>query len=371
MSHLLPVLLAIAGYLLLLAPLVVLHELGHYFAGRLVGVRAEAFSVGFGRELLGRTDKRGTRWKLSAWPLGGYVRFAGDANAASMPDNELAGASAEALKGTHPGAPLWAKALIAAAGPLANFLVAIVIFAGFNLWFGVASTPPVIGSFAPHSAAQAAGLQVGDRIVAIDGDAIAGFGDIVEHVMLYPGRTVSVAYARGGQTVVKDVTLARVTESDGTGGQATRGLLGIASGRSVLARVGPITAVRVAIGQCGELVRMSVIGLKQVITGERSTKELGGPIKIARTSGQVMALGWLPFAEFAAFVSINLGFINLLPIPMLDGGHLVIYAAEAIRRRPLGERSLEWAYRSGLALVLALVVFVTFNDLIGLLPHSN
>lgn len=357
---------AVLAFILVLGPLVVLHELGHYLAGRLFGVRADAFSVGFGKELWGRTDRRGTRWKLSAIPLGGYVQFAGDMNAAGQADPALQGADSGALKGTFPGAKLWQRAVIVFAGPFTNFLIAVVIFAGFAMTYGVRVTPPVIGGFASQSAAQAAGLQVGDRITAIDGDRIDDFTEIARKVLLYPGRTITVAAERQGQTIVLPVTLASQTEKDGFGGSATKGMLGIASVQPELKPVGFGEALGVGVGDSVTAIKMTAIGLGQIITGDRSTKEMGGPVKIAQYSGQTMAMGWAAMVLFAATISINLAFINLLPIPVLDGGHLAMYAAEAVRRKPLGARSQEWAFRAGLAFVLALVLFVTFNDLASL-----
>ncbi|MDE2437329.1 MAG: RIP metalloprotease RseP [Sphingomonadales bacterium] len=357
---------AVLAFVLVLGPLVVLHELGHYFVGRLFGVRADAFSVGFGRELTGWTDRRGTRWKISAIPLGGYVQFAGDANAAGMPDAGLANADAEAMKGTFPGASLWQRALIVLAGPLTNFLIAVAIFAAFAMTFGISATPPVVGGFAPQSAARAAGLEVGDRIIEIDGVAVHDFTEIARKVTLYPGRTITVVAERQGKTFALPITLAAHTDTDGFGGKATRGMLGISSVRPTLEPVGPIQAVKVGVGDSFEAIRMTAIGLSQIVTGQRSAREMGGPVKIAQYSGQTMELGWSAMVLFAATISINLAFINLLPIPVLDGGHLALYAAEAVRRKPLGARSQEWAFRAGLAFVLALVLFVTINDLASL-----
>ncbi|MFC0589025.1 RIP metalloprotease RseP [Novosphingobium aquiterrae] len=360
------VLTAVLAFLLVLGPLVVLHELGHYLAGRLFGVRADAFSVGFGKELWGRTDKRGTRWKLSAIPMGGYVQFAGDMNPAGQSDPALQDADSVALKGTFPGAKLWQRAVIVFAGPLTNFLIAVLIFAGFAMVYGVRVTPPVIGSFAPNSAAQAAGLQVGDRIVEIDGAPIRDFTEIARKVLLYPGRTITIVAERNGQPLSRAVTLASQTETDGFGGSSKKGMLGIGSVLPTFETVGPVKALGAGIGDSFQAIKMTAVGLGQIISGERSAKEMGGPVKIAQYSGQTMSLGWQAMLLFAATISINLAFINLLPIPTLDGGHLAMYAAETVRRKPLGARSQEWAFRAGLAFVLALAVFVTFNDLASL-----
>lgn len=359
-------LLTVFAFLLLLGPLIVLHELGHYLVGRWFGVRADVFSVGMGKELWHRIDKRGTRWRLAAFPLGGYVLFAGDADASSKPNPELQNATPEQLKGTLTGAPLWQRSLIVLAGPMANLLVAVGIIAGFAMAYGVPNNPPVIGGFAPGSVAQAAGLQVGDRITAVDGARIEAFKDIADRVMLLPGQTVRIAALREGKSVVVPVTLATDVQTDRFGNEHKRGFLGVAGGRPEYTRLGPVSAVIFGFDESFEIVRKMALGLKQIVFGERSVKEMGGPIKIAQFSGQSFSLGWEAFIGFAAMISINLAFINLLPIPTLDGGHLAMYAAEAVRRKPLGLRSQEWAFRTGLALVLGLVLFVTLNDLASL-----
>ena len=359
-------LLTIAAFLLLLGPLVVVHELGHYLVARLFKVKADAFSVGFGRELLGRTDKRGTRWKLSAWPLGGYVQFAGDQNAASMPDASISTLPPERREGLFHFKPLWQRSLIVAAGPVTNLLFAIAIFAAFNLAFGKVVASPEIARFAENSPAMAAGMKIGDRIVSIDGKPIVSFTDIPELVAPFPGRTLTIAVQRGGEDRSFRVRLTDEIQRDRFGNEGRIGRLGIGAGKVSVLPVAPLEALTLAGSQTIGVMRMMVTGLGQIVTGERSVKELGGPIKIAKYSGEQLSLGWLSFASFAALISINLAFINLLPIPGLDGGHLAFYAAEAVRRKPLGMRSQEWAFRTGLALVLALMLFVTLNDIASL-----
>jgi len=357
--------LTIVAFLLLLGPLIVIHELGHYLAGRWCGVRAETFSVGFGKELWHRIDKRGTRWRIAALPLGGYVQFAGDADASSRPDAALEGKSAEELKGTMPGAPLWQRSVIVAAGPFANLLTAVLIFAGFAMAYGVPHTPPVVGGFNEKSAAQAAGIQLGDRITAVDGAKIESFFDISPRVALYPGQTLDVTIDRAGRKLEVPVTVMLSVTKDEFGNEMSRGLLGIAPvARPEFTRVNPLVALQFGVTSSIEQMRMMAIGLKQIVFGERSIREMGGLPKVAKFSGEMLSLGWLEFAGFAALISINLAFINLLPIPTLDGGHLAMYAAEAVRRKPLGLRSQELAFRLGMALVLAFAVFVNLNDLV-------
>ena len=359
-------LMTLGAFLLLLGPLIVLHELGHYLAGRAFGVRALTFSVGMGKELWHRIDKRGTRWRIAAIPLGGFVQFAGDADASSKPDPALHNAAPEDLKGTFPGAPLWQRTLIVLAGPLANLLVAVLIIAGFVAAFGIPANPPVIGGFSDSSPARSAGLLQGDRIVEIDGKSITTFKDVGDAVRIYPGRTVLITAERDGREFDVPVRLAEQVVKDQFGNETRLGMLGIAGGAIELRRVGPLAAIGYGFSESLAIMKTMAIGLQQIITGERSVDEMGGPVKIAKYSGEMMALGWLSFVEFAALISINLAFINLLPIPTLDGGHLAFYAAEAVRRRPLGVRSQEWAFRGGLALVLGVAVFVTFNDLVSL-----
>ncbi len=354
------------GFLLLLGPLVTVHELGHYLVGRWFGVKADVFSVGFGKELAGFTDRRGTRWKLSVLPLGGYVQFAGDMNPASQPSEEWLALPEAVRAQTFQAKPLWQRALIVAAGPMTNLLVALVIFAAFALAFGRPITPPVIEVFAENSAAQAAGLEIGDRIVAIDGTEIEDFEDVSQYVLPFPGRVIEISYERDGAVAVAPVRIASHEMVDRFGNRAEIGLIGVGSNARRFESVGLLGASAFAVESSVSLVKLTITGLRQILTGERSVRELGGPVKMAKFSGEKLSLGPLNFIEFVAFVSINLAFINLLPIPALDGGHLAFYAAEAVRRKPLGPRSQEWAFRTGIAFVLALMLFVTINDVASL-----
>jgi len=358
----------VVGFLLLLGPLVTLHELGHLLVGRLFGVKADAFSVGFGKEIAGYTDRQGTRWKLSALPLGGYVQFKGDMNPASVPD---AGAPVE--EGSFQHAALWKRALIVAAGPVTNLLVAIAIFAAF---FAILGKPVIvgdedsrtIGTFAPGSVAQAAGLKVGDVVVAIDGRPIADFTDLKTKVALHPGKSMVFTVERAGEPIDYPITTARIERKDNFGNISIEGLIGIApaGGTYVLEKVSVLEAIPLGAAKSWEFTGLMVTGIQQIVTGQRSIKELGGPLKIAKYSGEQMSLGLPAFAHFAALISLNLAFINFLPIPALDGGHLMFYLAEAIRRKPVGPQATEWAYRTGIALVLMLMVVVTVNDIFSL-----
>jgi len=367
-----PFWLYIAGFLLLLGPLVTVHEFGHYLMGRLFGVGVEAFSVGFGKELVGFTDKRGTRWKLSALPLGGYCQFKGDMNPASIPDAAaLAAMPAHERGGNFHFAPLWQRALIVFAGPLTNIVVAVGIFAAFFMAYGqpVQADPAetnVIHKFAPESVAQAAGLAVGDRIVAIDSAPVTEFRDVTNRVIMHPREEIVIGVERAGERLRFPLTIGSAVERDRFGNESRVGRLGINSSPLRFAPVGPLEAVRLAASECVGMVRMMVVGIGQIVTGQRSVKELGGPIKIAKFSGEQLSLGASAFVSFAALISLNLAFINLLPIPALDGGHLAFYAAEAVRRKPVGARGQEMAFRAGVAMILALMLFVTVNDLLSL-----
>lgn len=367
----------ILGFPLLLGPLVTLHELGHYLVGRWFGVQADAFSVGFGKELWGFTDRHGTRWKLSALPLGGYVQFKGDMNPASIPDAEaVANASAEERDGSFHHAALWKRALIVFAGPAMNILIALAIFAAFFSIFGkpVAADPSetnVVTAFSEQSAARAAGIEEGDRIVAIDGEPVHEFQDIQDRVLMYPGKRIELSVERDGERLSVPVTIANSVETDRFGNSSRVGRLGVMSSQIAFAPVGIVEAGRLAVDQSIGLVDMMVTGIRQILVGDRSVKELGGPVTIGKFAGEQLSLGPLAFINFAALISLNLAFINLLPIPALDGGHLAFYAAEAVRRKPVGPRGQEVAYRAGVALVLALMVFVTFNDLAKLPVFGN
>ncbi len=359
-------LMYVLGFLLLLGPLVTIHELGHYLVGRWFGVKAEAFSIGFGKELFGWTDKRGTRWKLAALPLGGYVQFAGDMNPASQPDAEWLKLPAAEREKCFQAKPLWQRALIVLAGPAANFIFAIAILAGFLMAYGQLVAAPTIGIIEPGSVAEKAGLKIGDRITSIGGTPVDEFNDVSRLIAPHPRETMALEVVRNEQPLSLSVVAAPKLERDRFGNEFTRGYLGIGPANPEVQSVNPFQAVGLAVIQTRDMIAMMVTGIGQIITGRRSVEELGGPLKIAKFSGEQLSLGWRAFVAFAAFISINLGFINLLPIPVLDGGHLAFYAAEAIRRKPASPRSQEWAFRTGVAFVVVLMLFVTINDITSL-----
>ena len=356
-----PFWLVILAFICALGPLVFFHELGHYLVARLFRIPAEVFSIGFGRELFGWTDRQGTRWKVAWLPLGGYVRFVGDMTPASNPA-DLESIPPELREKAFHLRPVWQRFLVVLAGPVANFILAIAIFAAFFMTLGAPQTN-IVGGIVPDTAAAEAGLQPGDKILSVAGRETQSFDDIRSVVLLRANQTVPLRFERRGVVRDIDVHLRSDTEVDPFGQKFTRGLLGIEPTTGVLQRLPIYKAVPEATRYTFTITRSMIDGLGQIVSGSRGTEDVGGPIKIAQIAGQQAALGALPFAQLLALFSINLGFINLLPVPMLDGGHLFFYTVEAVRRRPLSARALDWAFRGGLAVILALVVFTTINDL--------
>lgn len=353
------ILFSLLAFIAVLGPLVFFHELGHYLVGRWCGIRADTFSIGFGREVAGWTDKRGTRWKIGWMPLGGYVQFAGDADPVSTPHTVTTAEPA----GSFAAAALWRRALTVAAGPAANFLIAIAILTGFALAYGRPDTPPVVAQVMPESAASAAGLRPGDRVLTVDGRAMTSFADIPMAVMHRPGDALPVTIVRDGSEQTLTLTPRLLRENDQFGNPQERAIIGILPGPQQLTPVGVFEAPIVAARQSWGIVRQMASVIGQLLTGQRSVKDLGGPLKIARASGEQATLGITAYVFFIALISINLGFVNLLPLPMLDGGHLVFFAAEAVRRRPVSVAAQQMAFRFGFAALALLMVVVTFNDL--------
>ncbi|MCD2324842.1 RIP metalloprotease RseP [Sphingomonas sp. IC-56] len=356
-------LLTLLAFALVIGPLVFLHEMGHYLAGRWFGVKAEEFSIGFGRELAGFTDRRGTRWKFCLLPLGGYVRFAGDMNPASQPTADWLALPAHERAQTFQAKPLWQRAIIVAAGPVANFIIAILILSAFALAYGDNRTPSTVGTVLPGSAAEQAGLRPGDQVTALGGRSVDTYADMVKYTQLRPGEAVTIAYQRNGEPRSVDAQIGVRVERDRFGNEFRIGRLGIGPAKPVHESVNLLEAPVIGLRMTGDIIQMTVDGLGQIITGRRSVAELGGPLKIAQVSGERLAMGPTEFVFLIALISINLGFINLLPVPVLDGGHLLFYAVEAVRRRPVEPQVMEWAYRGGLIAILALMLLVTLNDL--------
>jgi regulator of sigma E protease len=347
-------------FLAVLTVIVFVHELGHFLVARWCGVTVETFSVGFGRSIGGWYDRKGTHWKIGWIPLGGYVKFQGDANAASMPSGE----QAPARPGDFQTAPLARRAAIVVAGPLANFLLAIVIFAASFSIVGMPVSPPVVEEVVAGSAAEEAGIQVGDRITRIENYDITSFTDIPRLVGDRAGQELTILLERDGQEVSLLVT-PRMTESpDGLGG-ADRGLLGIKRdiGQDlVYEKKNPIEAIGLGFSETYFVIERTLAAVKGLILGQSGLEQLAGPVGIAQISGQAASIGFAALVHLVAVLSISIGLVNLFPIPILDGGHLVFYAIEAVRGKPLGPNAQEWSLKVGLALVLMLMLMTVWID---------
>ena len=351
-------------FLIVLTVLVFVHELGHYWVARRNGVRIETFSIGFGPELFGWHDRAGTRWKLSAIPLGGYVKFFGDADAISMPGAELPAMTPEERAVSFHHKPLGQRAAIVAAGPIANFVFAIIVSAALFVLIGQPFTPPVVGGVMPGSAAEKAGFEAGDRIIRINGEQIGRFEDIQRIVQLDLDQPLKVVVQRGGEEVGLTASPSIIEETDRLGNKVRMARLGIRGGGMEYIRRGPGEALWQAVVETYDQTTGTLKALGQIVTGHRSSDELGGPLRIAQMSGEVAKGGVANLFAFMAFLSINLGLINLFPVPVLDGGHLLFYAFEAVRGRPLGPRAQEYGFRIGMVLVFSLMILATWNDLV-------
>ena len=365
----------ITGYLIpflfVLTLVVFFHELGHFLIARLCGVRVLVFSIGFGPELLGFNDRHGTRWKLAAIPLGGYVKFFGDENAASVPDMAAAAAMPAAERQYsffHQN--VGRRAAIVAAGPVANFLLAIIIFAGIFMFYGKQTTTARVDTIAPQSAAAAAGFQPGDLVVAINGRKVETFSDMQRIVSGAAGQTLQVTVERNGQQLVLKATPTLREVKDNFGNVHRIGVLGISRSMAPddlrLERVGPLKALWLGVEETWFVVDRTLAYIGGVVVGREAADQLGGPIRIAQVSGQVASAGFVALMHLTAVLSVSIGLLNLFPVPLLDGGHLLFYAIEAVRGRPLSDRAQEVGFRIGLAIVVMLMIFATFNDIIHL-----
>lgn len=355
----------IAAFLAVLTVLVFVHEWGHYIVARINGVRVEVFSIGFGPEIWGFNDKKGTRWKFSWIPLGGYVKFFGDASEASAPSDALPTMTEEEKKVAFHHKSLAQKSAIVVAGPAVNFLFAILIIAGLYFTYGRVEIAPVVGEVLEGGAAEEAGIVAGDRIISIDGEEITTFRDIREHLLFKVDEQVNIDLLRNSETLTLNFILNTVDDEDILGQPTKVRQIGIRSNPDEveLIKFGPFSALWQATIETKNLTMRNLQGIGQMITGDRSVKELGGPITIARVAGKTAEYGIVSLINFAALVSIGLGMINLFPIPMLDGGHLLYYAIEAIRRKKMSEAAQEIGFKIGGVLVLSLMVFAFYNDL--------
>jgi regulator of sigma E protease len=353
-------------FVLAIAPLVFIHEMGHYLVGRWCGVKAEAFSIGFGRAVAKWTDKRGTEWRVGWLPLGGYVRFKGDMGVSSREDPEWLKLPSEERNQTFQSKALWQRSLIVLAGPVTNFLLAIVMLIGLFSFVGEPRTTTKISAVEKNSAAASAGLRVDDRIISVDGTLISDLDDLLLYVQPRANKQTIIQVDRGSDRLAFTMTPRLGVITDVTGVKHKVGQIGVRIQPGEFVKLPFSEMPTAATNYVVQSVKRMAVGLSQIVVGHRSVKELGGPVKIATTSNAVAKLGLVTFLFFVVAISINLGFINLLPIPMLDGGHLAFYAIEAVRRKPVSAAAQEWAYRSGLFVVLLFMVVVTVNDLAGL-----
>jgi regulator of sigma E protease len=364
----------ILGYLLpflfVLTVVVFVHELGHFLVARWYGVGVKTFSIGFGPEIFGFNDRYGTRWRLSWIPLGGYVKFIDDENAASAGQKPLEQMTPEEREQSFQAKPLGQRAAVVAAGPIANFILAILIFTAIFSLFGERITAAKVDIVNPGSAAERAGFLPGDTIVSIDGQKIKSFSEMQRIVGTRPDQALHFVVDRDGKLIDITATPERKEITDHFGNTIRLGLLGIQRSASpddwTLKRHDPLTAFVMAVKECYFVISRSLAYLYDVVTGREAADQLGGPIRIAQVSGQVATAGFIALLNLAAIISVSIGLLNLFPIPMLDGGHLLFYGIEAVRGRPLSETTQEIGFRIGLAFVLMLMLFATWNDLIHL-----
>jgi regulator of sigma E protease len=360
---------ALVGFLFVLTIVVFFHELGHFLVARWAGVRVLTFSLGFGPELVGFNDRHGTRWKLSAIPLGGYVKFFGDETEASTPSAEsLARMTDEEREGSFHHKKIGPRAAIVAAGPIANFILAVLIFAGMALYYGKPNTTARVDAIQPESVAAASGFQVGDVVTSIDGHEINNFNDMKQIVAMNAATELTFHVRRDGQDVALKATPALKDEKDILGNSHRIGVLGIQyNARPDESRMVPVSfagAFLFGLEQVWLIISGTFHFIGSLFSGVGNARELGGPLRIAQISGQAASLGFQFLVNLCATLSVSIGLLNLFPVPLLDGGHLLFYGVEAARGRPLSERAQEMGFRIGLGLVLMLMVFATYNDIL-------
>ncbi len=367
-GHLNTVFLNTVPFLFVLTVIIFFHELGHFAVARWCGVKVDAFSIGFGREIFGRTDSQGTRWKLCWIPLGGYVKFFDDSDVSSSPGSQDQAENAlSASEGGFHGKPLGQRAAIVAAGPIANFILAIVIFAGIFTFVGRPVSPPRVDDIKPGSAAELAGFEIGDIIVEIDGESIKAFADLQRKVSISPDQSLTFVVDRGGENVTLSATPLLNESKDRFGNSYRRGLLGISHkmkpGDVVVEKYNILEATWMGTKETWFVVERTFSFFGGLIGGTEKADQLGGPLRIAQVSGQLASISITALVNLAAVLSVSIGLLNLFPIPVLDGGHLLYYGIEAIRGKPLSDRVLQAGFKFGLAAVLMLMIFATWNDL--------
>lgn len=355
----------ILPFIAILSVLVFVHEYGHFWVARRCGVHVEVFSIGFGRELFHWHDRRGTRWRFAILPLGGYVRMRGDGDETSWSDDSaLASMNAAERATSFPGQPVMKRIAIVAAGPAANILFAVAVMALTFMTVGQSYTPPVVGEVVEGSPAEKAGLMPGDRFLRLNGESVQRFEDLQRIVSLRPGQTMTAEIERAGAVLEVGLTPERIEQEDSFGNPQPLGRIGVTRTGYEQLRHGPISAVGEAVRQTSALTGTIFDVIAQILRGDRSSSEIGGVARIAHMSGEVAQLGLIATLNFMVLLSINLALINLLPVPMLDGGHLLFFVIEALRGKPLPEKVRDTSLRFGFGLVIALMVFASWNDLV-------
>lgn len=360
----------IIPFLFVLTVVVFVHEMGHYLVGRWCGIGVRAFSIGFGPELFGMTDRRGTRWRLSAIPLGGYVKFVGDVGATSQPDAEGVEALSDAERRiAFHTQPVWKRAATVFAGPFFNFLLTIVVFSVMFASFGRFVAEPMVAEVRPDSPAAAAGIRPGDRFVSVDGVQVETFSDVQRLVSGRAGDQLTIVLSRDGREISTVATPEATEQTDALGNTIRIGIIGVvnneALGQPRLVEYGPLEAVAAGVEETGSIIARTGQFLKRLVSGREDRCQLGGPVKIADMAGKAADLGFAWLVQLVALLSVGIGILNLLPIPPLDGGHLLFYAIEAVLRRPVPGLVAEAVYRAGMLIVLAFMGFVFWNDLFG------
>lgn len=361
----------IVPFLFVLTIVVFVHEMGHYLVGRLCGIGVQAFSIGFGPELFGFNDRHGTRWKLSLIPLGGYVKFVGDMNAASTPPDaeEMAGLSTQDRKRAFHLQPVWKRAATVVAGPLFNFLLTIAVFAVMFGLYGRFVSDPMVAEVRPGSPADAAGFEPGDRFLRVDGNRVETFTDVQRYVTGRAGDALTFVMLRDDREIELVATPELSEQTDALGNTIRVGIIGVVNNQEVgqprIVEYGPLESFTEAVFETGDVILRTGQFLKRFVAGREDRCQLGGPVKIADMAGKAAAKGFDWLVQLVAMLSVGIGVLNLLPIPPLDGGHLLFYAVEAASGRPVSERVMDLFYRAGMLLVLAFMAFVFWNDLFG------
>jgi regulator of sigma E protease len=362
--------LGLPAFLFVITLVVFFHELGHFLVARAFGVSVDVFSIGFGKEIAGFNDRHGTRWRISWLPIGGYVKFSGDADASSRPDAAAAAQMSAAQRAkTLACQPLLPRALVAAAGPFANFVLAIVLLTGLFLYQGHTVVAPVVGEVTSGSPAAAAGIRTGDRVTSIDGTAVTDFQQLPQMISVSGGARLAVGLNRAGHDLTVQVTPRLMKTRDVLGNTISQMVIGVRQNLHAAVThesYGPVDSLGAACSETWSIVTTTVQGIAQIVSGRGGADQLSGPVGIAKMTRQVAVFGFLPLLNLVAILSVSIGLANLFPIPLLDGGHLLYYGCEAVLGRPLGERAQDVGFRLGLVLVLGLMLLTTWNDLVRL-----